>query len=49
MRNPAAKTVRPLTAHTTHGDGIPQTLLFFILKKLETPLSVTDTQQDLLK
>lgn len=49
MPGPTSKTVRRETSHAERRDGIPQTLLFFILKQLEGPPSGASNQQDTLK
>lgn len=49
MRNPASKTGQRAASQTPRSDGIQQTLLFLILKQLETSLHGTDTHQDSLK
>lgn len=49
MTSSRPKTAQRVGSQAQRPDGIPQTLLFFILKQLETPHPVNEIQQDPLK
>lgn len=46
MTSPASKTIRRGASQAERKDGIPPTLLFFILKQLEAPHRGIEIQPD---